>query len=185
MKIKLVDGFKIRNTVDINFAVIEDHYASPSLVPAGEIWLEKEYWREKDEIVKYYIKFRALTKKHPLSKARKEFILPAPAKPVPVKIKSLGKFGKNRIFLVNGHKVRQTYDHFFFLGGHYRVYKYVPKNEVWIDDTALTKDRKYTLIHEFYELELMDRGMNYENAHKHALDAEKGARMCEGIAKFI
>ncbi len=51
MKIVYVDSFKIRNTADPNFGVIDHRYTGISFaptwyIPKGEIWIEK---RLKDE----------------------------------------------------------------------------------------------------------------------------------------
>lgn len=95
-------------------------------------------------------------------------------------MKLLKKQGKLKIYLVNGHKIRANFDPNFYAGGHGLVYKYMPKNEVWIDNTATPKERKYILVHELYELNLMKKGKSYNNAHDYANAAEKEARRRDG-----
>ncbi len=84
--------------------------------------------------------------------------------------------GKLRIYLVNGTAVRK--DHIMYvMGGHWRVYEWMPKNEVWIAEELNTLDRKYTLLHELRELWKMIQGMDYSTAHNHY------ANVIEGMAR--
>lgn len=185
MKIKLVDGFKIRNTIDIDFGNVEDHLACP-YIPKNEIWFDKAFIKEKNELLKTFTRKRALMKKYGYEKAKQ--ILRRGMKktdPSKVKIKLLGKRGQIKIYLVSGAKVRRFFDFNFVFGGHWLVYKYVPKNEVWLDDSTLTKERKYVLIHELYELNLMKKGMNYNNAHDYASAREKEAKRKDKVAAYL
>lgn len=70
MKVKIVDGFKIRNTIDIDFGILADNFNTPYLKP-GEIWLDKTYLAEKKKILNEYQESRRLMKKYGYEKAKK------------------------------------------------------------------------------------------------------------------
>lgn len=175
-KIKIVDGWKIRNSLDVDFCMIGDKI-SYAYIPENEIWLEKIYLPEKKKILADFFRKRKLMKKFGYKKTRLMMTksLPKP-KGVEFRKKSLGQKGTIKISLVKGALVRKFLDPFFTLGGHWLVYDYVPKNEVWIDDALLTKEVKYVLIHELYEANLMKKSKNYDNAHDYAHAAEREAR---------
>jgi len=183
-KLKIVDGWRIRNTIDLDFSCIEDSLATPC-VPKNEIWFDRGFMKEKKSIVATFLKKRSLMKKYPYAKVRKMLLSKTKHSADEVKIKQISKRGPIKIWLVSGKKVREYFDFNFVFGGHWLVYKYVPKNEVWIDDATLTKEKKYVLIHELYELNLMKKGMNYNNAHDYASAREKEERRKDGVAEYL
>jgi hypothetical protein len=82
-----------------------------------------------------------------------------------------------KIFLVDGKKVRDNFDHWFTHGGHFLCYsEYVPKGEVWIDNTAPRNEHDFLLIHELRECEMMMDGKSYESAHPIASEIEYNCR---------
>jgi len=184
-KIKIVDGFKIRNTVDIDFGCVEDNLTCP-YIPKNEIWFDRSFLKEKKSMTATFLKKRALMKKYGYEKAkkilRKEMKKISPDK---VKLKFLGKKEGLHVYLVRGRLVREHMDFNFVFGGHDLVYNYVPKNEVWLDDAMLTKERKYVLIHELYERNLMKKGKNYDNSHDYASAREKEERRKDGVAVYL
>jgi len=181
MRLKIVDGFKIRNTYDIDFGMLADYFNTPYLKP-GEIWLDKIYLPEKKKIISEYQESRRLMKKYGYEKAKKmlRFKKVKGFKIETAKLKLLKKQNKFKIYLVNGREIRDNFDPNFFNGGHYLVYKYIPKNEIWVDSVALTKERKYIIIHELHELKLMQQGKGYNDAHDYANAAEKEVRRKDG-----
>jgi len=181
MRVIIVDGFKIRNTYDIDFGILADYINTPYMKP-GEIWLDKAFLAEKKRILAEYHENRKLVKKFGYEKAKKlmRFKVAKNFNTDTVKINLLKKQGNLKIYLVRGKKVRENLDPNFFAGGHGLVYKYIPKNEVWLDNTAIPKERKYVLIHELYEINLMKKGKSYSNAHEYANAAEKEARRKDG-----
>lgn len=191
MKIRLIDGFKIKNTLDPDFAVIEDN-ASKSYVPKNELWLEKSYAKEKDPIIKNHLGDRRLKsrlgqKKFNLflkKRMREAIKRTTPEEIAKMKLENLGKEYGMKIFLVDGKAVREKLDPDFVLGGHWLVYPYVPKNEIWIDNVQDKRDAIFTFIHEVREAMLMKEGMRYDNAHDWALAAEKTARRDAGVGRY-
>ena len=191
MKTVLIDGFKIKNTLDPDFAVIEDSKSKP-YIPKNELWLEKSYAKEKDSIVKNFledrkIKDRVGQKKFNLflKKRMREAVKKTTAEEIEkIKLENLGKEAGMKIFLVDGRAVREKLDPDFVLGGHWLIYPYIPKNEIWIDNVQDRRDTIFTFIHEIHEALLMKKGMRYDNAHDWALAAEKTARRDAGVGKY-
>ncbi len=185
MKIKTIDGFKIRNTIDLDFSVIGDREVYP-YINKGEVWLDKTFVKEKSFFIKLFNKRRRLIKKFGYEQAKK--ILRGKVKTADLKkirIKFLKKIKGLTVYLVKGAAVREALDPNFCFGGHPLIYGYIPKKEVWIDNAAAPKERKYIILHELYEFNLIKRGMSYNNAHDYALAAEKEARRNDGIAHYL
>jgi hypothetical protein len=74
--------------------------------------------------------------------------------------------GKLSVWIVDGELVRGLYFIDFTQGGHDKVYKFIPKNEIWIDDDVSQKEMKFVLLHEMHERNLMEKGMKYDLAHQ-------------------
>ena len=86
------------------------------------------------------------------------------------RIKLLTRRGKVRVYLVDGRWVREHKHIDFVHGGHDVVYPdFVPKNEVWIDDTLDKGELPYVMYHELFERRMMSRhGWDYNKAHDEA-----------------
>ncbi|MCX6749868.1 MAG: hypothetical protein NTZ83_00245, partial [Candidatus Pacearchaeota archaeon] len=74
--------------------------------------------------------------------------------------------GKLKILVVNGELVRDLFFIDFTEGGHDKVYSFIPENEIWIDDDLELDERKFVILHELHERNLMSRGKDYDSAHK-------------------
>jgi hypothetical protein len=176
-KLKIVDGSRIRNSLDIEFGVVGDRSLYPYIKP-GDVWLEKYFLPEKDAILANFRRKQALTRKYGYE-AAKARLRPRKIDRQAVKychLQKLGRFGKASVHLVDGRLVRQKLDPNFCFGGHYLVYKYVPRGEVWLDNAVDLAELRFVAIHELFELDLMRGGKDYTNAHEFANAAEKEAR---------
>jgi hypothetical protein len=71
-----------------------------------------------------------------------------------------------RVKVVNGTKVRNTQNIDFTMGGHNKRYSFIPRNEIWLEDTLKPKEKRLVLLHELHELGNMLKGKGYEEAHK-------------------
>lgn len=191
----IVDGNYIRRYIDIEFTNFGQHHRF-NFIPKNEFWIDKCYgtgaeekyyvehllvehrlmsngeeydsaWdqaaiieqreREKDEILELSYK-RNHTKKQILRKLRMRMM----------KNYSNGM----RVWIVDGEIVRDLLYVGFTEGGHDKVYRFIPKNEIWIDDEVSAKERKYILLHEAYERNLMCQKLTYDEAHKNANEVE-------------
>lgn len=87
-----------------------------------------------------------------------------------------------KVWVVNGTEVRNFFFIDFTQGGHDKVYKFVPPNEIWIDDDVSKNERKYIILHEIHERNLMSKGMIYEEAH---IDSTKIELFCRHNPKQL
>jgi len=158
-------------------------------IPKNEIWVSEQIDEfEKNIALLTAYKHLELSKKEGPEKAynhamdyeeelRKKF---ASKKHQDVHLKkytSLGD-GKSKIivWVVDGEAVRDRFDENYIQGGHGYVYNYVPKNEIWLDNTLKGEEFPGVLTHEYVEMCHMRDGMKYDDAHKIATKAEYGVR---------
>lgn len=206
----IVDGEYIRENLDEEFTNFGQHYRF-SFIPKNEFWIDKE--NDEGE-GKYFIDhlltenrlmsegksyhtaimkadaiekrergnstiFRAVQKK----KFEKKKILEEIHK------KLLKKFSNKKIkmWIVDGELVRDMFFIDFTEGGNDKIYDFIPDGEIWVDDDTSPKERKFILLHELHERNLMAKGMGYapeyltkkwnktpvhESAHKSASEIE-------------
>ena len=89
-----------------------------------------------------------------------------------------------KAYIVDGTAVRQR-DIRFTMGGHWLVYDYVPKGEVWIAEELNDFDRRATLLHELREIENMGKGLSYDEAHEIANKIESQARKTGNVDEVL
>ena len=81
------------------------------------------------------------------------------------------------IFLVDGPWVRTNHNVDYIMGGHDLVYNFIPKGQIWIDDSIEAGERPLTLLHELYERHRMaTKKETYDVAHDFAKAFEKKYR---------
>lgn len=181
IRIRLVDGTLIRNSIDINFAGWGSQ-ADYLYVPSDEFWVERKLEFEAQRlltIATFYENTPAASGDALRQLVKEKFAhggLPIhprmmPGYPPPVRF-------------VNGYEVRLKLDPLFVMGGHPLVYDYIPKGQIWIDDTSPADEYRYTIAHELHEYELMKKGESYHNAHDFSLALEKKRRRADGVKFF-
>ncbi|MBL7156070.1 MAG: hypothetical protein ISS87_00505, partial [Candidatus Pacebacteria bacterium] len=195
IKIWLVDGNKIRSESDIEFTNFGHHFTFP-YIPKYEFWLDKEAIPNESRffIERMLTEWNLLNKGAPCHKVKKiaeekeraerkkfsinakQSILKKSKAQKKAHCRLLQKIGEIKIWLVYGRLARELFDLDFVEGGHDLVYNYIPKNEIWIDNDLLAKERKYVIVHELYERLLMEKGLSYNQAHKKASQLEWRAR---------
>lgn len=200
LTIWIVDGKYIRNKLDIEFTNCGEHYVFP-FIPKNELWLDKEFGT-KDE--KHYIDYllkeyslmskginynKALKKADEVQKREiekeKEFkkLKKLENKKNYELIKKIHKkllktySNHLKVWVVNGKIVREIFFIDFVEGGHDKVYSFIPKNEIWLDDDISQKERKFVLLHEAHERFLMSNGKNYCNSHANSSRIEHKYRI--------
>lgn len=191
MKIKYINGFKIRNTIDPDFGVIGSSKFF-NYIPKNEIWFDKRYKKEEKHFLKIHLCEIKLAKKSPYEKARKiiqkRFMQKTKDKKIPNFRVKKSKYNGYTISYVDGKIIRKYVDPKFILGMHCFVKrnyeKLFFKNQIWIDILQDKREYKFTLIHEYNEAELMKKGMNYNDAHDFSLAIEKIARRKDGCGKY-
>ena len=187
--IKYVDGFDIRNLLDSEFGIVENrkvHRPHPRwYVPEGEVWIDSYVKDETDffmrliELEDEYL--QADTHFHAFrDKIKKELASNDPVD-LDVITKKTYRDGEYLVRELDGGIVRKDIDPYFVLGGHFRVYDYIPKGEIWLDSKMPLNVLKYTLIHERVECMLMGRELNYDISHDYATSADREMRRQDGI----
>ena len=189
-----VDGQRIRNTLDIEFTNGSHHFESP-YIPRDELWIDREAadiwptakWPEEWESValrlvierEYASKGKTINaiqiEERARQKARQPFEFDA------LYLDELGhvdtkQTGLVTVHLVHGKAVRDWIWPDFVQGGHWLVYRFVPKGEIWIDDAILPAEWKPVIEHELHEAVLMAEGMGYDEAHAMSSRFERAFR---------
>ncbi|OGZ35226.1 MAG: hypothetical protein A2V60_00140 [Candidatus Portnoybacteria bacterium RIFCSPHIGHO2_01_FULL_39_19] len=178
----LVDGTKIRRDLDEEFTNFGHHYFF-EFIPENEFWIDREH--KKGEI-RYFVDHMLI--EHRLISEGKDFEYAeeranrvekrerAKSKLVSTISKEqkngaeiidkihkelLKEYSKNlKVWIVSGELIRDLFCVDFTEGGHDRVYPFVPKNEIWLDDDLEPKERKFVLLHELHERSLIPEGHN-------------------------
>lgn len=183
-KIVPVNGYWIRQTQDPDFAIFHRHgdpekdYTNRLYVSEGELWIDHRQLSELAYLLKIERgKFAGLTGAA-YDKKRLEIIeeLAPNRTKIPEFIITLDP----PVYYLDGAAVRKFLDPEFVQGGHWLVYSYIPKDQLWIDATMDFRDWEHVLIHEKTELGLMAQGLIYEEAHKIATRVEKSSRVASG-----
>jgi hypothetical protein len=208
-KVWIVNGKYIRSNLDEEFTNFGQHYGF-RFIPKNEFWIDRE--RSPGE-EKYFIETmlvmnrlmekgmgekeaakiadRIERRERSKSKLMKKEIKIKKTKGDVIKTvyKNLIKrysTKRLKIWLVKGEVVRDLFFLDFTEGGHDKVYSFIPENEVWIDDDLGLEERRFVILHELHERNLMSLGMKYDKAHKSSSEIEyycrKHPKMTE---KFI
>ena len=193
-KAYVVDGDLIRTEKDIEFTNFGQHYRH-SYIPKNELWLDDTAPQGRDEY-KYYIQHMLIehslmskgisyNKASDMANKVEKVARQRDIEDRPIHKKKIGKIGKLNIWLVEGEQVRDKLDTEFTMGGHDLAYRYIPKDQVWIDDSLRQEERPPVILHEVYEREKMSQGEGYEEAHKEASGVEKKARKRKGWRRLL
>ncbi len=193
----VVDGQSVRTRLNNEFTNAGQHYRF-DMIPTNEFWLDKEYTPGEEQFYIHHliVEWRMMRRRVPYEKAlayadrseraerrrssvmkrfRSQRITPQVMKNIHKK-KLLSFSNGLVVWLVRGELVRDFCYNDFTEGGHDHVYKFVPKNEVWIDDDLSVEERMFVLLHEVHERRLMADGMDYHHAHRSASRVEVHAR---------
>ena len=198
-KVYLVNGEQVRNISPAlnhfaNFAI----YVDIKEIPEDEIWIDGDL----DEIEKFFaiytavyeldkIKSEGPKKAHTsalsYNKKIREIVDNIKHKPEntnesPPKEVYLGRYGiinseKIVVWIVNGRIVRDIFHCDFQDGGSDFSYKWIPNNEIWIENVIKEKEIPCIIFHEVIERFLMKyKQYSYTKAHDVASNVEFRAR---------
>jgi uncharacterized membrane protein (UPF0127 family) len=91
-----------------------------------------------------------------------------------IRLKQINGFD---VWVVDGGKIRNKIDIDFTTGGNPGRYKYIPENEIWIDNSVKPNELKDVILHELTECGLMEnKGKSYDTAHDMANEKEMKLR---------
>jgi hypothetical protein len=68
-----------------------------------------------------------------------------------VRTRLLRTVGGVRVYLVDGERIRDFVNIDFVAGSNHGRNKFVPRNEVWVEQILSKHDREATIIHELHE----------------------------------
>lgn len=182
-----VDGTFIREHIDEEFTNFGQHYQF-HFIPKNEFWLDKESRRGEQRFLidhllvehrlmetgKTYV--QAVTAADRIEKREREksAFMKAKLRIIPknrgkaklVHRQLLKRYSNGfKVWLVDGELVRDLFFVEFTEGGHDKVYDFIPKNEVWLDDDNNPDEQEFILLHELHERNLMARGWSYNRSH--------------------
>jgi len=195
----IVDGFYIRQNIDIDFNNFGQHCRF-KYIPKNEFWLDRQTESNAGE-EKYFIEH--LLVEHKLMAAGKDYNdaldegnqaeMEIRGKDQRVKkLKERLKTDRNfvlqkirqkllpeysnekiRTFVVDSFLVRSLFYIDWVAGGHDKIYPaFIPTNELWIDNDLVDEERRFVILHELHERRLMSFDNDYEKAHASALKIE-------------
>lgn len=193
IEVWLVDGEYVRKNICEDF-VNYDHHYHLDFIPKNEFWIAKEATSDETNyyIYRMFVEHRLMERGISYEKANKSAaVIEGIERGKSEIMKRFGRKSEHKkemikaahktlldvrggikVWLVNGETVRDLFYIDFAGGGHDKVYHFIPDNEVWLDDDIAEKERKFILIHELHERELMAKGMDYPHAHMKATEVE-------------
>jgi hypothetical protein len=90
------------------------------------------------------------------------------------------------IWIVDGSQIRREVFDEFLQGGNDQRYRFVPENEIWIDEATSAEEMEYALEHELFERQLMKKkAFSYDRAHNEALVVERALRLRNEKASLL
>ena len=199
--VKYVNGFLIRNTLDLDFSLLHEYgkgiaaIHNKYYIPKDEIWIDAPFRKETQFLLKLegFYKSSEINKelteneslKGPFDQKRavlKKLCLPPP---IPNYVIKKEQNKSIKLVYVDGSIVRRYLDPDFSFGGHEFVYSYIAKGEIWIDFLMDKKEIPYAVLHETTERSLMQKGgKDYNIAHDYANVTEKEARIRDGYGSY-
>ena len=192
----VVDGRFVRKNIDEEFTNFGQHYRF-RFIPKNEFWIDQEHGLGEEQffidhlLVERRLMAGGMDYDKALERAdaverrerrktelfREVSLLPKKEAVESIHKQLLKKYsGTVRVWVIKGELVRSLYFIDFTEGGHDKVYRFVPKNEVWLDDDLGAGERKFVLLHELHERHLMTLGWPYFKAHRSASRIEYHCR---------
>lgn len=192
----LVNGKYIRKKINEDFVNFDGHHHL-KFIPKNEFWIDDEnkHGERHFYIKRLIVENRLMKNGMSYSEAFKRAIRVEKAERAKsweirkIKTKYKKRFiegvykkllkeysDKIKVWVVNGELVRDLFFVDYAEGGHDKVYRFIPKNEIWLDDDISKRERKFILIHELRERALMAVGISYFKAHKSATKIEDYCR---------
>ena len=192
----LVDGEYVRKFISEDFVNFDQHYHL-KFIPKNEFWID---FANKHHEIKYYIDhlyiegrlmaagktyfqaYKTAAAFEKRERAKSKIMKQIKKEKIP-KEKLIKRLHKKllinheiKVWLVDGSLVRSLFFLDFAAGGHDKVYNFIPKNEIWIDDDLKDREKKFIILHEMHERNLMSKGLNYSEAHASATEVEDYCR---------
>lgn len=81
-----------------------------------------------------------------------------------IHIKNIGEHEGLSVWIVDGEKVRKNIDENFVQYDHHARFRFIPSDEIWIDEETNEDERKYFLENISWERKFVSEGMTLEEA---------------------
>ncbi len=81
-----------------------------------------------------------------------------------------------KVWLVDGRYIRNHIEVDFSNYGHHRLFRFIPKDEFWIDKERVPGEEKFYTLSMVTVNQLMDKGVSHDEAVKKADELEKAER---------
>lgn len=86
----------------------------------------------------------------------------------------------------DGCVIRSLYKTDYVEGGHGYVYRWVPKNEIWVEKALGRRELPFIVVHEYLEMRLMrDRKVDYHRAHEICAKVEFQMRKNDPVKLYL
>jgi hypothetical protein len=207
-----VNAFAVRNVAqpDEEFGSFATRESFPNLIPKGEIWiseklapkegvffianaLTQQHWRqERGDPDRGYDEGLEVERLLREKLNGTEFRDGKPHRSVPDKIylepyiTLPDPLGPVKVWLIDGNLARSYYKTDYTEGGHGYVYRWVPREEIWIEDGVDRREVPFIITHEYIERRLMrDTGIDYDTAHDICSRVEFDIRKGTGAAPLL
>ena len=105
--------------------------------------------------------------------------------PKPPYLKKVDQRGKISIWIVDGTYVRTHIDEEFTNYGQHYNFKYIPKEEFWLDHEMKPDEQKFFIDHLLVEHRLMEKGVDYNEALEQADKIELAERRKSGDVRKL
>jgi len=204
-KVFQVDGGQVRKNINEEFTNWAAHWDHPGVVPQGEVWIDKgAHPAEIPIFVDRAIKEGRLAQGGHMApekvreagdryeEAERQKIFGSlvagknlaghpGVREVPV-AHDPGSEPSNRVrlVLVDGEQIRNGPDpqhENFTEGGNHGPYKWIPRNEIWLEQGMQPSELGLTALHELHERrQMLGAGASYGHAHRSASIVEHYAR---------
>ena len=103
----------------------------------------------------------------------------------PPYVQKVEELGKLAVWVVDGSYIRGHIDEEFTnFGQHYR-YRYIPEDELWLDQEAGADEQHFFIDHLLVERRLMAKGMSYDQALEQADRKERAERRRAGDVRRL
>jgi hypothetical protein len=189
-KIFTVNAAAVRATSlqDDDFNHFATHVEFPKLIPNNEIWISKDISKHERQFLihngihQYKAKeagkrnwYDIALKKEKIEREKVDGLKFNPKKfsqEPPDKVYAKYYCGipspndDIEVWLVNGEMIRDLFKTDFIEGGNGEVYKWIPRQEIWIEKNLKEVEINLTILHEYIESTLMRyKKFNYDKAH--------------------
>ncbi len=182
-KVYLIDAFKFRDSSP-------DHeefgnWATKEFfkdIPDKEIWVDNRVDSRDIELFMFtaiknsMYRSRGMNEHEAYNKAIKDETRIRNGLDKDIKKEFLSEGDDFKVYKVDGFAIRNKYYAPFTQGGNSEVYKWIPKNEIYLEKSLTPDEMYYIIMHEAYERHLMKDGLSYDEAHKKASKLEFNER---------